>query len=110
MLKFEVLNSSWTADGEEFPADGNPYEIERPSKDLVRLASCSHDAGVINVTEGLDESAYQSQEDGEAAYAAAMENGSWHESNAVQAELDAAAKAATLAEIAANAADDDPEE
>src|SRR5881398_449299 len=46
-LTFEVLHSSWTADGEEFA--GGVHVVEDPSDDLVRLAACGHAAGAVRL-------------------------------------------------------------
>jgi hypothetical protein len=46
-LRFEVLNSSWTADGEEFA--GGEHLVEDASDDLVRLAAGAHAAGAIRL-------------------------------------------------------------
>lgn len=44
-LRFEVLHSSWTADGEEFA--GGDHVAEDASDDLIRLAAAAHAAGAI---------------------------------------------------------------
>lgn len=99
---------SWEAEGY------GPYVdqviIEDPDAALVRLAAHAHSAGVIDVTEGLDESFIQTQEEGEAAYAAAQGtwiestwkpdgtaspgrwSGGWHDGSLAQYELDQARK------------------
>lgn len=72
-LVFEVGggNAEWIADGVPFAAGEHVFEDAPP--ELIRLASTAHDAKVgVTVSEGLDESAYQSQEDGEAALKEAM--------------------------------------
>lgn len=77
-LVFTVLLGPWTAGDEG--AEGtfvDENEVEDPSDELVRLAAHAHDAGIIEVTEGLDESHIQSQEDGEAAQEASK--GEWVE-------------------------------
>lgn len=116
-LKFEVLHSEWVADGESFPANDNPYEIEDASDDLVRLATAAHHAGALNVTEGLADGVVQSQEDGEAALQEAMGEyvpakptadgtmepgywtGPWYEGHMAQAEADTSGKATAAAGI-----------
>ena len=75
MLRFNVLDSSCHLDGEEFAA--GEHEIADPSPALVRLAGSAHAAGVIEVSEGLDTSHVESQEDSEAKLTEAM--GSWVE-------------------------------
>lgn len=75
-LAFTVLLGAWTAGDEGTFVDEN--EVEDPSAELVRLAAHAHDAGIIEVTEGLDESHIQSQEDGEAAQEEAK--GAWVDS------------------------------
>lgn len=98
-LKFTVLIGPWYADGEGPFVDD--VEVEKPSPALVRLASHAHAAGVLDVTEGLDLSDVQSQEDGEVEYAKAQEDGRWHEGNEAQHALQVvAADTLGAAEIA----------
>lgn len=66
--------------------------VTKPKKALIRDAGHAHAAGVIEVLQGLDLGGVQSQEDGEAAYAAAQEDGSWHEGQEMQAALEAEAR------------------
>lgn len=66
---------SWSAEG--FGPYVDQVTIDDPSPELVRFAAHAHSAGVLDVTEGLDESQIQTQEEGEAAYAAAQ--GTWIE-------------------------------
>jgi hypothetical protein len=93
-LAFRVLppNGEWFAEGERYAADadGAPGEIHcivKPAKELVRLAGSGHAAGVIEVLKGLDVSHVESQEDSEAAQAAAQEAGTWHVGNDLQYDL-----------------------
>lgn len=92
-LVFQTLPhaGSWTPS-----STGETYNdlvvIAKPTKKLIRDAGHAHAAGVIEVLQGLDTSTVQSQEDGEAAYEKAVANGRWHESQAVQAALDAEAR------------------
>jgi hypothetical protein len=106
-LRFTVLHSSWHADGEEFAA--GDHEIAKPSKQLIHLASHAHAAGALDVSEGLDLSTVQSQEDGEKALAEAMGehtvtlnpdgtrtsrwSGPWQEAQDAQAALEAEQRA-----------------
>jgi hypothetical protein len=90
-VRFNVLNTAIYLEDEKFDAGEN--EVEKPSKDLLRLLNHAHAAGVVEL-EGADPGAYgvQSQEEGEAANAAAVADGSWGESNAAQATEDAEAR------------------
>jgi hypothetical protein len=81
---------SWTPDGDETYVDLSV--VKRPSKALVRSAGHAHAAGVIEVLQGLDTTGVQSQEDGEAEYAKAVEDGLWHEGQEIQAALEQEAK------------------
>jgi len=78
---------SWTS------SDGDTYTdlvvVESPSETLIRDAGHAHAAGVIEVIQGLDLAGVQSQEDGEAAYAAAVESGDWQIGQDIQAEWEA---------------------
>lgn len=105
-LEFTTLHGAWTAGEEGTYVDS--VSIAEPSPALVRLAAHAHAAGVIDVTEGLEPSDVQSQEDGEAALAAAQGDwvdsvqnedgtvtpgywtGPWHEANVLQHNLQAA--------------------
>lgn len=71
-LAFRTLFGSWTALGERYVDE---VELDDASPDLVAAAGAAHAAGVIEVTEGLDTSAVESQEASEAAQEAAM--GDW---------------------------------
>lgn len=66
---------AWTADGETFPA--GEHTVEDASPELVRAAGSAHAAGVLEVTEGLDTSHVESDEDSLKALAEAM--GEWVE-------------------------------
>jgi hypothetical protein len=94
MLKFEVLTTQWTADEETFA--GGVHEIAKPSAALLGMIAAAEAAGSVVVIDAADDhrkkldSAVQSQEAGEAAYAAAQADGSWHEGNLMQFELDVA--------------------
>ncbi len=88
-------------DGEFFAA--GPHHVAKPTKKLLRLLGSAHHAGVIEVTEGLDDGHVQSQEDGEAAYADALGkanpvtgawDGPWVEGNLLAYEETQAALAA----------------
>ena len=74
-LSFIPLRGPWTAGDEGVFAEETT--VEKPSKNLVRFAAHAHHAGVIDVTDGLDLSHVQSQEDAEKAQEAAR--GSWVE-------------------------------
>lgn len=106
-LEFTTLHGAWTAGEEGTYVDS--VSIAEPSPALVRLAAHAHAAGVIDVTEGLEPSDVQSQEDGEAALAAAQGDwiepvrddtgaviepgrwsGPWHDANVLQHNLQAA--------------------
>jgi hypothetical protein len=104
-IVFNVLDSSWSGAGEEFA--GGEHTRDNPSAELVAHASAAHHAGAIEVTEGLDKTAVQSQKQGEQAYAAAQADGSWREGHVVQVALDAIAREKSTA--AAAAGHDDPD-
>lgn len=107
-LTFTVKIGAWSADG--YGPYVDQVTVEDPSPELVRLAAHAHSAGVLDVTEGLDESHIQTQEEGEAAYAAAQGtwvpeswnldgtstpgywSGGWHVGNQAQYALDQAKK------------------
>lgn len=74
-LRFNVKVGPWTAGDEGSFVD--EVSVESPSAELVRLAAHAHDAGIIDVVEGLDVSHVQTQEAGEAAQA--VSRGSWVE-------------------------------
>ena len=80
---------SWTAEGETYT---DLTVVARPKKALIRAAGHAHAAGVIEVLQGLDMTGVQSQEDGEAAYAAAVESGDWHIGQEMQAAIEAEAR------------------
>lgn len=115
-LAFNVLLGTWTPeDGETFV---DAVELDDASDELVRLAAHAHDAGIIEVTEGLDESHIQTQEEGEAALAAAQGewvertwnadgtanpghwDGGWHVGNLAQYDLEQAQKRLAAAKVA----------
>lgn len=66
--------------------------VKKPTKALVRDVGHAHAAGVVEVLQGLDLTGVQSQEDGEAAYEAAVADGRWHEGQALQAAVEAEAR------------------
>jgi hypothetical protein len=80
---------SWTFDGETYT---DTTVVTKPKKALIRAAGHAHAAGTIEVLQGLDMTGVQSQEDGEAAYEAAVESGDWHVGQEMQAILDAEAR------------------
>lgn len=83
MLRF-VTDTETVLAGETFlPGE---HEIDKPSAELVLHAGSAHAAGLIEVTEGLDTSHVQSQEDAEAAYAAAQ--GEWTPGELVPAVIE----------------------
>lgn len=88
-LVFHTLpgGGTWTSSEGETYADENI--VDNPSAALVRDAGHAHAAGVIEVTQGLDLTGVQSQEDGEAAYAAAVESGDWQIGQDIQAAHEA---------------------
>jgi hypothetical protein len=97
-LVFTVLQGPWTAG--EHGTFTDTVTVEKPAKDLVRLAGHAHAAGVLDVTEGLDLKTVQSQADGEKAYAKAQDDGSWHEGNQIQHDLDQARAGEIEADVA----------
>lgn len=96
---FEVLTTYWGADDEVFT--GGVHEVAKPSPDFLRLVAGAEAAGSVVVLEASDQhrakldAAVQSQDDGEAAYDAAVASGDWHEGNLAQFELDVASGART---------------
>lgn len=119
-LKFRTLSGPWTFADTTYSDD---VEIDEPSAELVEAAGHAHAAGVLQVSEGLDLSTVQSQEDAEQAQVAAMGEhrvedrpdgtrrsywtGPWHEGNVQQHVLDLEAK---LAQLRAELPDDDAAE
>lgn len=121
-LEFTVNPGSgaWSADG--FGPFVDQVSIDDPPAELVRLAAHAHSAGVIEVTEGLDESEIQSQEAAEEALKAAQGDwvegewrpdgtqepgrwsGGWSEGNLEQYEIDQAAIEAAKAKDGEEAA------
>lgn len=93
MLSFTAIMETHLA-GQKF--DAGEHEIESPSDELRRHAASAAAAGVLIDVDGHDDAHVQSQEDGEAAYAEAVESGDWAEGNLAQFEIDQAAKAAPL--------------
>lgn len=81
---------SWTS------STGDTYTdltvVKKPAKALIRDVGHAHAAGVVEVLQGLDMTGVQSQEDGEAAYVAAVESGHWQIGQDAQAALDAEAR------------------
>lgn len=71
-LTFTTLTGSWTADGQTFAGE---VTVDDASPGLVRLAGSAHAAGAIEVSEGLDMSHVESDEDSLKALEAAM--GDW---------------------------------
>jgi hypothetical protein len=106
VVRFEVIYTQWaTEDGvfqggvHELTSDTCPCGVKhgKPSAALLGLLGAAEAAGSIVVLEASDQhrarldKAVQSQADGEAAYAKAVESGEWHEGNRLQFELDVAA-------------------
>ena len=69
-LVFQTLHGPIYFDGEGPFVD--EVVIENPGHKLIKLASHAHASGAVKVSEGLDLSDVQSQEDGEAALVKAM--------------------------------------
>lgn len=94
-MRFEVVHSVWGADDEVF--GGGVHEVAKPTNKLLALLAGAEAAGVVVVLEATDaergklDKGVQSQDDGEAAYEKAQADGSWHEGNLAQFELDVAA-------------------
>lgn len=95
-LVFKTLPhaGSWTVDDVTYT---DTAVVEKPKKALIRAAAHAHAAGVIEVIQGIDtenlhQHGVQSQEDGEAAYDAAVESGDWQIGQDIQAALDAEAR------------------
>lgn len=84
-LVFRVNHGSWQA-GKYGPYT-DTAEIEKPSRELVRLAAHAHAAGVLTVSHGLELKHVQTQADGEKAHAKAVKDGRWHEGHQAQLEL-----------------------
>src|SRR4051794_9797597 len=92
-MKIEVIDSRWGADDETF--ERGVHEIAKPSAAFLRLVAGAEAAGAVVVVDAgahrdkLD-SYVQSQEAGETAQEAAQADGSWHDGNVAQFELDVA--------------------
>ena len=84
-LVFRLLYGPWTAEDQTFrprvveevpegesTEDLDVITVDDASPELVRLASHAHAGGALEVLEGLDEGAVQSQEEGEKALAEAQ--------------------------------------
>jgi hypothetical protein len=106
VLTFEVIYTQWATDAGVFQggthtlgADTCPCGVKhgKPSAALLSLLGAAEAAGSVVVHEATDahraklDKAVQSQADGEAAYAKAVESGAWHGGNLLQFELDVAA-------------------
>lgn len=74
MLSFTV-HTPWEPEGHE-PFGKGDHVVDAPSEDLIHLAAAAHAAGVLTVTEGLDESTLDSPEEAQRKLAEAM--GRWH--------------------------------
>jgi len=74
MLAFTV-HTPWEPEGHDAYGKGD-HVVESPSEELVHLAAAAHAAGVLEVTEGLDDSTLDSPEEAERKLAEAM--GEWH--------------------------------
>lgn len=76
-MKIEVVYSRWTADG-GIDLAGGKHEIEKPSATVLRMIAGAEAGGAVRVLSATKDERkaldrhVQSQEDGEAALAAAM--------------------------------------
>lgn len=113
MLGFTARNEVWLAGEQYLPGE---HEVGRPTKEQTAHAAAAHATGDIEVTEGLDETHVQSQEDAEAAYKVAQGewvpisygkdgqaipgywSGGWRDGNVLQYRLEQAQAAVTVAE------------
>jgi len=97
-MRVEVIYTVWGADGDEYV--GGVHEIEKPSGKFLKLAAAAEAAGAIKVLQASAEERakmkthVQSQADGEAANAKAVESGDWHKANLDQFIADADARLA----------------
>jgi hypothetical protein len=106
VLTFEVIYTQWATDDDVFQGgvhtlgpDTCPCGVKhgKPAAALLTLLGAAEAAGSIVVHEATDahraklDRAVQSQADGEAAYAKAVESGEWQEGNLLQFDLDVAA-------------------
>lgn len=88
-MKVKVVYSLWAADGFAEPLYGGVHDLEDVTEEQARSIAGARSAGVVEVVEATDdelallEPHVQSQEDGEAAYAAAQESGRWQHGNLV---------------------------
>lgn len=91
-MKIEVLHSLWGADEHVF--EGGEHEILKPSKRLLALIAGGAHAGAVRVVDATAaeqkalDSHIQTQDAGEAAYAAAVAKGRWHHGNLLQFVID----------------------
>lgn len=98
-MKIDVVYSTWgvgdEADGDAHVFSGGEQDVnldEQPY--LAKYLAAGESAGLVRIVEATDaeraklEGHVESQEDSEAAYAAAQENGSWQEANLRQFTYD----------------------
>jgi hypothetical protein len=93
-VKLEVIPTQWAADGQVF--GGGVHEDVKLTRKLAPLVAGAEAAGVVNVLHATrDERALlkghvETQAESEKAYARAQADGSWHEGNRAQYDLDVA--------------------
>lgn len=86
-MKVRVIYSVWGADGFDEPFGGGVHELEDVTEEQARSIASAAAAGAVEVIDAskaersLLDGHVQSQEDGEAAYAAAQESGAWQHGN-----------------------------
>jgi hypothetical protein len=105
-VKVRVIYSLWGADGFDEPLSGGEHDLGDLTEEQARSVAGAEAGGVLEVLDATKAERallaphVQSQEDGEAALAAATESGEWQEGNLAQFEHEVAAgvRAATLEE------------
>lgn len=86
----------WACNHGEFLSADNPHEVDANAAFAGQIASAAAQGSLIDVS-GAPENAVQSDEDSMKVQEKAQADGVWQEGQAMQHELDEAAKAAALA-------------
>ncbi len=86
-MKVKVIYTLWAADGFDEPLGGGVHELDALNEDQYRAVASAAAGGALEIVGAtaaerkLLEPHVQSQEDGEAAQAAAFASGDWHIGN-----------------------------
>lgn len=86
-MKVKVIYSVWGADGFEEPLHGGEHDLEDLTEEQARSVAGGVAGRALELVDATPEDIellhphIQSQEDGEAAYAAAQESGRWNHGN-----------------------------